>query len=89
MSLIFLVLLSIARESLSDSPESLNVVTISQGKLKGFPMTTDQGKAAVKFQGIPYAEAPLGNLRFKHPKVEVLELLRMKFLHIIQSNIVF
>ncbi len=39
------------------------IVTIQQGKLKGI----DQNDGTIKYFGIPYAEPPLGNLRWKKP----------------------
>ncbi|KAJ3624360.1 hypothetical protein MTP99_017993 [Tenebrio molitor] len=46
-----------------DLPE----VTVEQGKLRGSTATDFAGKKYFKFQGIPYAEPPLGKLRFKAP----------------------
>ncbi|RZC31955.1 uncharacterized protein BDFB_007202 [Asbolus verrucosus] len=42
-------------------------VTINQGKLRGSIATDIQGENYYRFQGIPYARPPLGNLRFKDP----------------------
>ncbi|KAK5647709.1 hypothetical protein RI129_002601 [Pyrocoelia pectoralis] len=43
-------------------------VTINQGKLLGKINIAYQGNRYYSFQGIPYAEPPLGNLRFKAPR---------------------
>ncbi|KAL3282172.1 hypothetical protein HHI36_005366 [Cryptolaemus montrouzieri] len=42
-------------------------VAISDGELQGSIMKTRGGRAISAFQGIPYAEPPLGELRFKAP----------------------
>lgn len=41
------------------------VVTVEQGKLQGKTGTDYEGKTYYSFQGIPYAQAPIGKLRFK------------------------
>ena len=40
-----------------------SIITIEQGKLKGI----DHNDGTIKYFGIPYAKAPLGNLRWKQP----------------------
>jgi hypothetical protein len=40
-------------------------VCIEQGELEGTTLTSRNGRTFVAFQGIPYAEPPVGNLRFK------------------------
>ncbi|KAK9870530.1 hypothetical protein WA026_008094 [Henosepilachna vigintioctopunctata] len=42
-------------------------VKISDGKLEGKFLKTKEGREFLAFQGIPFAEPPLGNLRFKSP----------------------
>lgn len=58
--LVVLVILSTsAGDVIVDSPA---------GKLKGSLLKTKSGKEILSFRGIPYAESPLGPLRFKEPK---------------------
>jgi carboxylesterase type B len=40
-------------------------ITIDQGKLRGTVATDYDGKEYFRFQGIPYAKPPIGELRFK------------------------
>jgi hypothetical protein len=40
-------------------------VYIEQGELEGAILTSRNGHTFAAFQGIPYAEPPVGNLRFK------------------------
>ncbi|XP_063235046.1 carboxylic ester hydrolase-like, partial [Bacillus rossius redtenbacheri] len=44
------------------------VVTISQGSLRGVAATTRDNTTYHKFLGIPYAQPPVGPLRFKGPQ---------------------
>ena len=44
------------------------LVTTTLGKIKGRQTRTKQGKAIFSFKGIPYAEPPIGPLRFASPK---------------------
>ncbi|KAH9371338.1 hypothetical protein HPB48_006530 [Haemaphysalis longicornis] len=43
------------------------VVETKQGRVKGFIATSPHGKTVEIFYGIPYAEPPLGKLRFQQP----------------------
>ena len=40
-----------------------SIITIDQGKIKGI----DQNDGTIKYYGIPYAKAPVDNLRWKEP----------------------
>ena len=40
-----------------------SIITIQQGKLKGL----DHDDGTIKYLGIPYAKAPVANLRWKEP----------------------
>ena len=50
--------------SLKDSRQS-NVVKIASGPIRGTTYAYDDGKEASAFLGIPYAQPPIGELRFK------------------------
>ncbi|XP_061709463.1 carboxylesterase 4A-like [Cydia pomonella] len=43
------------------------IVTVKQGKLQGATETLYDGSTYYSFKGIPYAQAPVGQLRFKAP----------------------
>ncbi|XP_046426320.1 esterase E4-like [Neodiprion fabricii] len=45
-------------------------VTIDKGVIRGFKTTTWRGVPFFSFKGIPYAQPPLGKLRFKAPQEE-------------------
>ncbi|XP_030751749.1 uncharacterized protein LOC115879197 [Sitophilus oryzae] len=49
------------------SDDSL-LVTTSQGTLRGHILTSPGNKTFKAFQGVPYAQPPLGNLRFQAPQ---------------------
>jgi hypothetical protein len=57
-------------------------VTIEQGKLRGSTGTNLRGEIFLKFQGIPYAKPPLGELRFK---VTLSPIANSLFIFILQS----
>ncbi|XP_069694783.1 uncharacterized protein [Periplaneta americana] len=59
-----LLLLALATSVCGDSLE----VTIKQGTLKGHQLTSRKGREIFAFQKIPYAKAPVGDLRFKSPR---------------------
>lgn len=44
------------------------VVKTSKGKIQGFESTTTAGKKVSCWYSIPYAQPPINNLRFRHPR---------------------
>ena len=43
------------------------VVRTTKGKIQGFQSTAPNGKTVSAWYGIPYAQPPVGDLRFRHP----------------------
>lgn len=41
------------------------IIKVEQGELQGGEGITENGKKYFYFKGIPYAEPPIGDLRFK------------------------
>ncbi|XP_053664049.1 uncharacterized protein LOC128713213 [Anopheles marshallii] len=48
-------------------PRDCPVVTVRQGKLRGISARLPNGARYYYFKGVPYAESPVGKLRFKAP----------------------
>lgn len=48
-----------------ESDRSFQLVNVKQGILKGSVKENAEGGKYIVFQGIPYAEPPVGVLRFK------------------------
>jgi len=44
------------------------LVKTSKGKIQGFETSTSENKKVSAWYGIPYAQPPTGNLRFRHPR---------------------
>ena len=44
------------------------VITIDKGKIRGKTITASTGKKVDVFLGIPYAQPPVGPLRYRHPR---------------------
>ena len=42
-----------------------DIIQLQQGHLRGHRLTTRKGREIFAFQGIPYAQPPVGELRFK------------------------
>ncbi|CAH0557610.1 unnamed protein product [Brassicogethes aeneus] len=53
------------RDSTEEDPL---VVQIKKGKVRGVTLTAVTGKKVDSWMGIPYAQKPIGNLRFRHPR---------------------
>uniref|UniRef100_A0A1I7YW66 COesterase domain-containing protein n=1 Tax=Steinernema glaseri TaxID=37863 RepID=A0A1I7YW66_9BILA len=57
--------------ALAEKPEEdLRVIQLSVGDLQGRQVTTKDGKTVYAYLGIPYANAPIGDLRFKAPETK-------------------
>ncbi|XP_058822042.1 acetylcholinesterase isoform X1 [Topomyia yanbarensis] len=57
------------RESSSDSTDNDPlVVTTDKGKVRGVTLEAPSGKKIDAWMGIPYAQPPVGPLRFRHPR---------------------
>ncbi|CAG7711962.1 unnamed protein product [Allacma fusca] len=52
---------------LSANVTSHPVVVTASGSVQGYSMGTTSGRRVFAFEGIPYAEPPIGNLRFRAP----------------------
>ena len=44
------------------------IVETNKGKIQGFETATSDGKKVSAWYNIPYAQPPVGNLRFRHPR---------------------
>ena len=44
------------------------IVETNKGKVQGFETATSDGKRVSAWYSIPYAQPPVGNLRFRHPR---------------------
>lgn len=64
LKLLLLVISLIALGS-SRTSEKLKVQLPDGSKIVGRYLTSDSGRGIRAFMGVPYAEPPLGNLRFK------------------------
>jgi acetylcholinesterase len=51
-----------------ESEDDPMVVQTKKGKVGGISLTAATGKKVDAWLGIPYAQKPLGNLRFRHPR---------------------
>lgn len=60
-----LVLLSLFSSCYGRTSKDLKVQLPDGGKLVGRYLTSDSGRGIRAFMGVPYAEPPIGELRFK------------------------
>ena len=49
-------------------PDRDNVVHTIKGKVQGADLMTAHGRKVAAWLGIPYAQPPVGDLRFRHPR---------------------
>ena len=64
-NLVVLILFSLIACCLGRTSEDLKVQLPDGGKLVGRYLTSDSGRGIRAFMGVPYAEPPIGELRFK------------------------
>ncbi|XP_076059226.1 esterase E4-like isoform X3 [Oratosquilla oratoria] len=67
---LLLLLLMVVRSAMSDETDEDKTnptVKIWQGQLEGLEETSTKGRPFFSFRGIPFAEPPVGELRFKDP----------------------
>ena len=62
MSLVFIILVSVSSVMADIGPD--NVVTTTKGRVQGMQVMTAHGRHVSAWLGIPYAQPPVGNLRF-------------------------
>ena len=60
------VVLYVSRKTMMSSSKSL-IVTTTSGQIQGLWEKSNEGNDFRAFRGIPYAEAPVGDLRFRLP----------------------
>ena len=61
------VILCLVSSVMGEIGPDLTVQT-TKGKVKGMDLTTAHGRKVSAWHGIPYAQPPVGNLRFRHPR---------------------
>ena len=61
------VIFSLSSLVLAEIGPDLTVQT-RKGKVRGLDLTTAHGRKVSAWHGIPYAQPPVGNLRFRHPR---------------------
>ena len=65
-SLVWVLLWPVKQAYSEINPELM--VNTTKGKIQGFESTTPHGRKVSAWYGIPYAQPPVGNLRFRHPR---------------------
>ena len=67
--LIALVALILERRfRLAKSTDGVPIVEIGAGEISGFKTSSREGRNIFAYQGIPFADPPIGDLRFKRPR---------------------
>lgn len=66
--LLLLVVQLVQGTAASQAEEEAPLVSTSLGQIQGTLMQSFLGRTIYAFRGIPYAEPPVGNLRFEQPK---------------------
>lgn len=51
--------------------EYSHIVSTSSGKVRGIILRSRLGKNFLSFKGVPYAEAPVGRLRFSVRQIQI------------------
>ncbi|XP_069678469.1 carboxylic ester hydrolase-like isoform X2 [Periplaneta americana] len=67
LSIIFLAVLRTTAGNMCDGSQPIEV-TLKDGRVRGDHMTSAKGKPFCAFLGIPFAQPPIGDLRFKPPQ---------------------
>ncbi|PSN42556.1 Venom carboxylesterase-6 [Blattella germanica] len=62
-TMLFVAILSIIVFAVADD----DIIELKQGLLRGHRLTSRKGRDIFAYQGIPYAQPPIGELRFKPP----------------------
>lgn len=57
-----------------------NILNLSQGKINGSIYESRNGREFIAFQGIPYAEPPIGDLRLQVFKANIYVILKLGLL---------
>ncbi|KAK0172171.1 hypothetical protein PV328_005520 [Microctonus aethiopoides] len=55
-------------EALTDTIDDPLIIQTKKGRVRGITQTATTGKKVDAWYGIPYAQKPLGHLRFRHPR---------------------
>lgn len=51
-----------------NGPDDPLIITTKKGRIRGTTLIASSGKKVDAFFGIPYAQKPIGHLRFRHPR---------------------